>query len=111
MERVYKVAKQAQIHETIINMPMGYQSLIGDMGSALSGGQRQRILLARALYKRPKILLLDEGTANLDKITEKIIVDTIAKLPLTRIVVAHRPEFLKRAQTTFRVDGSGLVAI
>lgn len=97
MSRVYKAAKLAQIHKTIKNMPMGYQSFIGEMGSALSGGQKQRILLARALYNNPKVLLLDEGTANLDQETEKIIVETIKNLQITRIIVAHRTEFLKKA--------------
>ena len=90
-------AQQAQIHNEIMAMPMGYLSLIGDMGSALSGGQKQRVLLARALYTNPQVLFLDEGTANLDEVTEKTIVDVIANLPMTRIIVAHRPEFLKRA--------------
>ncbi|MCF6262818.1 MAG: peptidase domain-containing ABC transporter [Xanthomonadales bacterium] len=97
MEHIYKVAAQAQIHTDILAMPMGYLSMIGDMGSALSGGQRQRVLLARALYKNPQVLFLDEGTANLDADTEKVIVDVIAGLPITRIIVAHRPEFLQRA--------------
>ena len=56
----------AAIHEEIINTSMGYNTLIGEMGTVLSGGQKQRILLARALYKRPKILFLDEATSNLD---------------------------------------------
>jgi len=74
-------------------MPMNYLSMIGDMGSALSGSQKQRVLLARALYQNPKVLFLDEGTANLDETTEKVIVDIIEQLPMTCIVVAHRPEF------------------
>ena len=97
MDRIYKAAQQAQIHNEIMAMPMGYLSLIGDMGSALSGGQKQRVLLARALYTNPQVLFLDEGTANLDEATEKVIVDVIANLSMTRIIVAHRPEFLKRA--------------
>jgi ATP-binding cassette, subfamily B, bacterial CvaB/MchF/RaxB len=104
MECVHKAAQQAQIHNEIIAMPMGYLSLIGDMGSALSGGQKQRVLLARALYTNPQVLFLDEGTANLDKETEKTIVDTIAKLPITRVVVAHRPEFLNRADKKFIIS-------
>lgn len=97
MERVQQAAFAAQVHEDIARMPMQYLSLVGDMGSALSGGQKQRILLARALYRRPSILVLDEGTANLDVQTEEVIADLIAQLPITRIVIAHRPALLERA--------------
>ncbi|MFN7109895.1 MAG: ATP-binding cassette domain-containing protein, partial [Brevundimonas sp.] len=98
MARVEQVATAAQVHDDIARMPMQYLSLVGDMGSTLSGGQRQRVLLARALYRRPQILILDEGTANLDVQTEEIIADLISALPITRLVVAHRPALLKRAQ-------------
>jgi ATP-binding cassette subfamily B protein RaxB len=73
-------------------MPMAYNSLIGDMGSSLSGGQRQRVLLARALYRRPKILFLDEGTAHLDVALERRINEALRRLDITRISIAHRPE-------------------
>lgn len=82
----------AAIHEEISAMPMGYQTLIGDMGSSLSGGQKQRILLARALCKQPKILALDEATSHLDIVNEFKVNQALAHLGLTRIVVAHRPE-------------------
>ena len=85
-------AKLARIHEAIIKMPMGYNTLIGDMGSTLSGGQQQRILLARALYKRPSILFLDEATSHLDNQLEQQITSAIANLQLTRVVIAHRQE-------------------
>ena len=68
-QRMIECAQIAGIHDDIIAMPMSYNSLIGDMGSSLSSGQKQRVLLARALYRRPKILFFDEGTAHLD--TEK----------------------------------------
>ena len=102
MQRVYQVAKMAQIHNEIMAMPMNYLSMIGDMGSALSGGQKQRVLLARALYQNPKVLFLDEGAANLDEATERVIVDVIEQLSMTRIIVAHRPEFLK--QVTRKIE-------
>jgi len=73
-------------------MPMSYNSLIGDMGSSLSSGQKQRVLLARALYRRPKILFLDEGTAHLDTEKEKEINANLRHLSMTRVRIAHRPE-------------------
>ena len=109
MIRVQQAAYAAQVHEDISRMPMQYLSLVGDMGSTLSGGQKQRVLLARALYRQPHILILDEGTANLDVATEEVIADLIAQLPITRIVVAHRPALLKRADRVLIVDGGTLV--
>ncbi len=97
MQRVHKAAMAARIHDDILRMPMRYLSLIGDMGSILSGGQKQRILLARALYREPKVLVLDEGTANIDPDTEESIADLVAALPITRIVVAHKAALLARA--------------
>ena len=76
-------------------MTMGYESLIGDMGSTLSGGQKQRILLARALYRDPKILFLDEGTANLDSISERKVLNTISDLRGTQVMIAHQPATLQ----------------
>ncbi len=71
---------------------MSYNSLIGDMGGSLSGGQKQRVLLARALYRQPEILFMDEGTAHLDLEKEKEINGALQRLQMTRINVAHRPE-------------------
>jgi ATP-binding cassette, subfamily B, bacterial CvaB/MchF/RaxB len=85
-------ARLAAVHEEIAAMPMGYETLIGDMGSALSGGQRQRIMLARALYRQPRLLLLDEATSHLDIHAERLVSNAIAGLRLTRLIVAHRPE-------------------
>ncbi len=95
MKKVVEAAKKAQIHDEIAAIPMNYTSMVGDMGSILSGGQKQRVLLARALYHDPKVLFLDEGTANLDAKTEKTIVEIIAQMPITRVIVAHRPAFIK----------------
>ena len=104
MQRVYKAAAAAQIHETIAALPMNYQLQIGDMGSILSGGQRQRVLLARALYQDPAVLFLDEGTANLDVETEGAIVKIIRDLPITRIIVAHRPAFLEASDRVVAIS-------
>jgi ATP-binding cassette subfamily B protein RaxB len=89
---IEECAKLASIHADIVKMPMGYNTLVGDMGLALSGGQKQRILLARALYKRPSVLFLDEATSHLDMALEKQISGAVAAMALTRVVIAHRPE-------------------
>ncbi len=106
--RVEAVAALAQIHEEIVAMPMGYQTLVGDMGSTLSGGQRQRILLARALYKQPMILALDEATSSLDADNERHVNQAVKTLPLTRITIAHRQETINAAQRVI-VLGRGQV--
>jgi ATP-binding cassette subfamily B protein RaxB len=85
-------ARLASIHHEIMAMPMAYNSLVGDMGSSLSGGQKQRVMLARSLYREPRILFLDEGTSNLDVENEKRINNSLKNLKITRINVAHRPE-------------------
>jgi ATP-binding cassette subfamily B protein RaxB len=103
MARVVEAAKAARIHEDIMRSPMQYFSLVGDMGTSLSAGQRQRVLLARALYRKPKLIVLDEGTANLDEETEGAIWDLIEILPITRIVVAHRQALINRARAVFRL--------
>ena len=90
-------AKAAAIHDEIHRMPMGYQTLIGDLGHSLSGGQKQRIFLARALYRRPVFLMLDEATSHLDVFNERRIVNALCNMRLTRIVVAHRQETVDSA--------------
>jgi ATP-binding cassette subfamily B protein RaxB len=94
---VEQCARVASVHDEIEAMPMGYHTLIGDMGAALSGGQKQRILLARALYKRPKVLLLDEATSSLDVERERTVNQAVRQLALTRVIVAHRPETIASA--------------
>jgi ATP-binding cassette subfamily B protein RaxB len=98
-------ARMAAVHDDIAAMPMGYNTLIGDMGAALSGGQKQRILLARALYKRPRILFLDEATSALDVQKEKAVNDAIRSLKLTRIIIAHRPETIASAERVIVLQG------
>jgi ATP-binding cassette subfamily B protein RaxB len=105
-DRMVECARLAGVHDEIMAMPMTYNSLIGDMGSSLSGGQKQRVLLARALYRQPKILFLDEGTAHLDVENEKLINASLRQLRMTRISVAHRPEIMSGADKILRI-GAG----
>ncbi len=104
LNRIRECAKQAAIDKDITTMPMGYHTLIGDMGNSLSGGQKQRILLARALYKKPEILFLDEATSSLDVNLERQVNKTIKKLNITRIIIAHRPETIAMADKVFRLE-------
>jgi ATP-binding cassette subfamily B protein RaxB len=90
-QRMIEAAKIAGIHDELMDMPMTFNSLVGDMGSSLSSGQKQRVLLARALYGQPKILFLDEGTAHVDIEMEDEIYQRLRSLDCTLIVVAHRP--------------------
>jgi ATP-binding cassette subfamily B protein RaxB len=103
MERIEECARMAAIHDDILSMPMGYQTLVGDMGTVLSGGQKQRVLLARALYKQPKILLLDEATSHLDVVRERQVSEAIRQLRLTRVIVAHRRETIATADRIYRL--------
>ena len=97
MDRLERVAKDAFIFDDINRMPMGFHSLAGDMGSTLSGGQVQRVLIARALYKKPKILFLDEASSALDSNTEKQINSVLKNLGITRIMISHRQETIQMA--------------
>ena len=108
-EAIERCTRLAAVHEDIAAMPMGYHTLIGDMGAALSGGQRQRILLARALYKQPRILFLDEATSALDVQRERQVNEAIRGLSLTRILIAHRPETIASAERVI-VLANGQVA-
>ncbi|MFC7380492.1 peptidase domain-containing ABC transporter [Brevundimonas sp. GCM10030266] len=103
-ERVREAARAADIDDHIMSLPMGYRTSVGDMGSTLSAGQHQRLLLARALYRRPKVLILDEGTANLDPESEARIVKVIQALPVTRIIVAHRPALIDAADSVYTMS-------
>lgn len=105
MEQVMAAAIAASIHDDISRMPMHYETLVGDMGSTLSGGQKQRVLLARALYRRPKILVMDEGTAHLDTGHEQAVNAAIGAMGITRIIIAHRQETIKAAERIFILQG------
>jgi ATP-binding cassette, subfamily B, bacterial CvaB/MchF/RaxB len=106
-----RCAKLALIFDEIEAMPMKLNTRIGDLGSALSGGQKQRILLARALYQDPEVLLLDEGTANLDEQVEKQLFDNLSALGFTCISIAHRPETILRANRVLRLEHGKLTEV
>ncbi|WP_140627009.1 peptidase domain-containing ABC transporter [Methylibium rhizosphaerae] len=105
-QRAEVCARLAQLHADIMKMPMGYHTLVGDLGSGLSGGQKQRLLLARALYKQPSVLALDEATSHLDAGNERAVTLTLGGMRLTRLVIAHRPETIAGAQRVVQIrDG------
>jgi ATP-binding cassette subfamily B protein RaxB len=107
-DRILAAAARAAILDDIRRMPMGLETLVGDMGSTLSGGQKQRVMLARALYKRPRILFLDEATSHLDEATEAVIAASLRALSMTRIVIAHRPATIAHADRVVRIGPEGI---
>ncbi|MEC5497927.1 peptidase domain-containing ABC transporter [Acinetobacter baumannii] len=109
MDWIVECTKMAAVHSDILAMPMGYKTLVGDMGTVLSGGQRQRVLLARALYKKPKLLFLDEATSNLDVDTELLVNQHIKKLSITRIMIAHRPETIRAADRVLKLSNGTVI--
>lgn len=101
--RTEAAAKAASIHDAIERMPLRYHTPVGDMGSVLSGGQKQRVMLARALYREPSALFLDEATAHLDPDGERAVGEAVRALACTRIVIAHRPQTIERTDRLFLV--------
>lgn len=105
IERIVSAAIAAAIHDDIVRLPMGYETLVGDMGSSLSGGQKQRVLVARALYRKPRLIVLDEGTSHLDIVTEGKVQTSLEQLSVTRIVSAHRSGAISASDRQFFVAG------
>ena len=108
-EWIEQCARLAAIHADIARMPMAYQTLVGDMGTTLSGGQKQRVLLARAMYRRPRVLVLDEATSHLDTAREAEVGRSIAAMELTRVVVAHRAQTLATVDRVVELEGGRIV--
>lgn len=96
-------ARQCNIHNEIMAMPMGYETLLSELGGGLSGGQKQRLLIARALYRRPNLIFLDEATSHLDLENEAHINAAIGALNITRIFIAHRPSTIASADRVIKL--------
>lgn len=97
-------AKASYIHEVIMKMPMGYETLIGELGEGLSGGQKQRLFIARALYRKPGILFMDEATSALDADSERFVNQAIRQLRITRIIIAHRESTIATADKVLSLN-------
>lgn len=108
-DRVEAVCAMAAVHDDILAMPMGYGTLIGDMGTVLSGGQKQRVLIARALYRDPSLLLLDEATSHLDVDREHAVNAALQDTRITRIVIAHRPETIRASDRIITLERGAIV--
>ena len=110
-QQIQEAARLAQVLDDIQAMPMGFSTFVTDMGSALSSGQRQRILLARALYRRPRLLLLDEATSALDVPTERAVLHALRQTGCTIVMVAHRPDAIAAADRVLKLHSCGAVEI
>jgi ATP-binding cassette subfamily B protein RaxB len=111
MEKVRSCAKMAEFDEVVMAMPYRYDTLLGDLGTSLSSGQKQRLLIARALYRSPSILVMDEGTANLDKDCEEAIIANLKELSITRILVAHSARVAAAADSVYEIRDRTLVSV
>jgi ABC-type bacteriocin/lantibiotic exporter with double-glycine peptidase domain len=109
MTDVTDAARIAAVHDEIVAMPMGYETVLGEGGAGLSGGQLQRLALARAVLARPAVLLLDEATSHLDAATEEQVQRAVNRLRCTRIVIAHRLSTVRNADRILVVHGGRVV--
>jgi len=105
LDQIVRAARIAAVHDDIMAMPMGYETILSDRGQSLSGGQRQRLAIARAVLANPQILVLDEATSHLDAITEQLVIEGIAELACTQIVVAHRLSTVQSADLILVIKG------
>jgi ATP-binding cassette subfamily B protein RaxB len=110
-QRVESAAKLAQFHDEICGFWMGYRTIVGDMGASLSAGQRQRLLLARAIYRDPGILVLDEATSHLDVANERLVAQALRGLGMTRLVIAHRPQTISMTNGVLEFVDEGTVRL
>ena len=110
LERIEDCARLAAVDVEIRAMTMGFHTLVTDVGTGLSGGQKQRVLLARALYRRPRILVLDEATSHLDLGNERSVNEAVRAMALRRVIVAHRPETIATADRVVSMAGGGIAS-
>ncbi len=108
-EQAMHAAKLAAIHDDILKMPMGYDTFVGEGGSALSGGQRQRMAIARAVAHNPAMLLLDEATSSLDVITEQRVAEHLKSFACTQVIIAHRLSTIRKADLILVLDQGTIV--
>ncbi len=111
MDRVRECARAAMVDDEIMRFPMQFNSLVGDMGTSLSSGQKQRVLIARALYRRPRVLVMNEGTAHLDPARDGQIQAMLKEMTITRLVVAHNPTMAAAADRAFMLRDGRLIEL
>jgi ABC-type bacteriocin/lantibiotic exporter with double-glycine peptidase domain len=107
---IEEAAGTAGLHADVLALPMGYDTIVGEAGTALSAGQRQRVALARALLQRPRLLVLDEATSHLDPKTERQIDEALSQLEISRIVISHRLSAVRNADQILVLDRGSIVA-
>jgi ABC-type bacteriocin/lantibiotic exporter with double-glycine peptidase domain len=111
LDELKEAARIAVIHDEIMRMPLGYDTIISEGGIGLSGGQRQRLSIARALAHKPSLLLLDEATSHLDAATEAMVDDQLSRLSCTRIVIAHRLSTIKNSDLILVIDNGSITEL
>ncbi len=107
-EDVVEACKKCNIHDFITSLPLGYDTPLEECGKNLSGGQRQRLCLARAILGKPKLMIMDEGTANLDKHSEEIIIELVKSLDIPCIVITHKASLVKACDCTYCLEGGNM---
>jgi ABC-type bacteriocin/lantibiotic exporter with double-glycine peptidase domain len=111
LPQIEAAARLAEIHDDVLRLGLGYDTVLSDGGGSLSGGQRQRLSLARALLRSPSVLVLDEATSQLDTVTERKVQENLRQLACTRIVIAHRLSTIRDADRIVVLERGKVVDI